>query len=571
MGVLSRAAHPVKTRFATLFRWIVPGFVLQLPGQWLVDANPTHLLTIPGEWCVCVALATLVPNPKWGARLAALAWTGLLFLECVRTAGRALTASDPLLYDLVFLTEHVGVLVIDLYGAPALVGGLAALLMGLAGLMLGAARLVRPAIESRPTRRFATTAAAIALVLGPLIGPLGGRWVAQVWTTNLVSSVHLWQTTRNSLTADPYAPLADIPLRETPDVSLYVVESYGRVLDSTKSLRGSYHELLDELSPELEQAGFHVASGWAKATVSGGRSWISDASVMLGVGVGHQSTWSHLQPHTDRFTHLPAWLEGHGYQTIVCRPKDRARLGLEIRNDFGWDHTVFADELAYDGVPVGWGGIPDQYSLGFLHERVLPKVQAPRFLFFHGVSSHGPWETVPTLASDWQGAREQAPSEAAETPPPETFGVFRQIKRFGHKLDEGGVRLPGRAFPKLRSTYRNAIDYSLRAAIQSLSTRPPSPHGQLIILYGDHQPPFISRRGDFDVPVHVIATDPAWLEPFLAEGFAPGLRPRSRRSSIPITGLYPLLARALTHEPLADIPTGIRLEDLADATGRAAE
>jgi len=531
----------------------------------------TDLFTFTGEWCVLVLWSSLRSRWRLGPGGLAFAWMVLFTLELFRTAGRLLTAADPQLYDLWFLAEHLVILVSDLWGPLALPTGVLALLCILLAVGVGVRFLLLPVPDAADTRRFALGTTVAALVLAPFPGDTGGRWVTPDWVANVQASLRTWETTQQSITLDPYGPLQEHALVHRPDIGFYVVESYGRVLSQTRSLRSQYYQLLNELAPGLDAQGFHVASGWATATVSGGRSWISDASVLMGIGMGHQSTWTQIQPHTDRFTHLPAWLEANGYTTVVSRPKDRERLGLEIRDDFGWDHTVFADELSYEGTLIGWGGIPDQYSLGYVHTQALPTLEPPRMLFFHGVSAHGPWDTIPVLAPSWQEAASQDHAAESHTEMSAKGTVLRQAKRYGDALDHGGPRLPGRKFPELRRTYFEAITYSLRATIQSMSDLPPA-SGHLIVIYGDHQPPFIARPNNFDVPVHILATNPDWLAPFLASGFTPGLRPKTKARAIPITGLYPLLARALTDDPLSEVPTGIALLDLASrATTSGAE
>ena len=556
----------MRLRVRTQLTWLALGIALHLPPLWVVDAQPTDLIALSGEWCVVVALAAWMRERVGVAAALALAWTTLFSLELMRTAGRLLTAADPQLYDLLFLVEHLVILVSDLWGLPVLLGGGVLLVAALAALVVGLARLLGPVPGAPETRRVATAAALAAVVLAPLPGQLGARWVAPEWVANISESVETWRATHQSITRDPYAALRSRAPAQRPDVHLYVVESYGRTLDSTKSLHDPYHDLLAELAPGVEAQGLHVASGWASATVSGGRSWISDASVLLGVGIGHQSTWAHLQPHTDRFTHLPAWLAAHGYTTVVCRPKDRARLGIEVRNDFDWDRTVFADDIEYEGTLMGWGGIPDQYSLGWLHHRVLPATPGPQLLFFHGVSAHGPWTEVPRLAPTWIDARNQQGDGTLASDMDARHTVLRQAKRFGDKLDEGGARLPGRRFPELRRGYFDAIDYSLRATLGALADLP-GDRGHLVVVYGDHQPPFIARKGDFDVPVHILASDPSWLEPFLTAGFRPGLAPDGASAAVPITALYPLLAESLVGAPLEDIPRGVELGAVATASG----
>jgi hypothetical protein len=76
----------------------------------------------------------------------------------------------------------------------------------------------------------------------------------------------------------------------------------------------------------------------------------------------------------------------------------------------------------------------------------------------------------------------------------------------------------------LREGYAHSVVYALDAmagfAERYLDER------TLLIVAGDHQAaPWVTGATDADVPVHVLARDPALLEPFLAWGFRSGLVP----------------------------------------------
>ena len=104
----------------------------------------------------------------------------------------------------------------------------------------------------------------------------------------------------------------------------------------------------------------------------------------------------------------------------------------------------------------------------------------------------------------------------------------------------------------------------MRATFGALSLRPDSPEGQLVVVYGDHPPPMLPQKGDYDVPVHVLATDPALLAPFREAGFVDGLRPDAETPVIPLQALFPLLASAVMGRPLPEVPPGVVLADLLD-------
>jgi hypothetical protein len=74
-------------------------------------------------------------------------------------------------------------------------------------------------------------------------------------------------------------------------------------------------------------------------------------------------------------------------------------------------------------------------------------------------------------------------------------------------------------------------------------------HGDaLVVLIGDHQPPFISAETrSFDTPVHMLARDPNLLREFATQGFVPGLALDARAAAATRhEAIFSLLVRALS-------------------------
>jgi hypothetical protein len=78
---------------------------------------------------------------------------------------------------------------------------------------------------------------------------------------------------------------------------------------------------------------------------------------------------------------------------------------------------------------------------------------------------------------------------------------------------------------RVRVQYARALDYVL-GVLASYAAHFVD-RSTLLIMLGDHQSaPLITGEGaPRDVPIHVIAGDPALLAPFMAWGFTPGMRP----------------------------------------------
>ena len=147
--------------------------------------------------------------------------------------------------------------------------------------------------------------------------------------------------------------------------------------------------------------------------------------------------------------------------------------------------------------------MPDQFTWSFLGG-VLREGTGPLFVEAAMVSSHAPWTPVLPLV-DWDVVADGT--------------MFEPYRLEGYPPEEiwWDVDL-------LRAGYAQSIDYSLQAmaefAERFLDER------TLLIVLGDHQAaPWVTGASDPDVPVHVIAHDPALLEPFLERGFRPGAVP----------------------------------------------
>jgi hypothetical protein len=173
---------------------------------------------------------------------------------------------------------------------------------------------------------------------------------------------------------------------------------------------------------------------------------------------------------------------------------------------FGYDRIYAAADLGYAGLPYNWVTMPDQYTLNTL-ERVERKPSTePLFAEVSLISSHAPWTPIPPVLDDWAAIGDGAVFArwANEGDPPEV--VWRDPERVRHQ-------------------YTLAIDYVL-GVLASYAAEFVDEH-TLMIVVGDHQPaPIITgEEAGRDVPIHVIAGDPALLAPFRAWGLGTGLVP----------------------------------------------
>ena len=344
--------------------------------------------------------------------------------------------------------------------------------------------------------------------------------------------------------------LVDRTLAATPDVRLTVIESYGDVV-LQPPLADAHRAVLDELEGPLTEAGWALASGRAASPTHGGRSWMADATVFTGIEVDRQATFVHISSVGRTIPSLPGFFAARGYSTVLVRPKDRARPGVRLVNHFGFATTVFHDELAYRGPSVGWGHIPDQYTVEVTERRFVAALPPPIFAFVHLATSHYPWEEPPPILDDgrqWQTAEGQLDFSQADRKSGFVLGM--ELSRFRTQR-----RALKDRFGADDERFQQHVAYDLRVLARHLATvRRPA----LVIWYGDHQPPFLADDEPRNVVVHVIASEPEWLEPFLADDFRPGLDPGPRgQTTLPLRDLFDRITAALA----GPTDRGVRPED----------
>ncbi|MET0341939.1 MAG: hypothetical protein ABW252_13115 [Polyangiales bacterium] len=453
---------------------------------------------------------------------------------------------EPLLYDQWFMLRHLGVLLGDLMSARTLI---VLLVVGLAG--WGIAQLVRVALDRArglfvPPRRAhglrglgVFWAVALALIATGASDP----WLhalTPALAANLRDSRAVYRDVQAGVARSPYADYDAIALHDKPDVLLFIVESYGRLLSVEPGMRAAHAQRLAALEAELTRAGWHAASAFSTAPVSGGRSWIAEGSMLMGTSVRYESVFQHLV--AARPPNLVGFLGAQGYETVLLVPADRDRPGARVVNRYGFSRVIAHAQLDYRGPSVGWGIVPDQFSLAVAEARVLSGGARPVFLDFHMVSSHAPWEDVPALVDDplALGTGEVAP---ARSELPGTGQVLARLARYDRANERRFVDITD-FDARLRGGYEATIDYDLRLIARYLQSRP---RDALVVVVGDHQPPVLARGDEsFDAPVHVLARDATRLSPLVDAGFAPGLTlagdapPRLAHA-----GLFSLIAHAL--------------------------
>lgn len=440
---------------------------------------------------------------------------------------------EPLLYDQLFMLRHLLVLIGDVW-RTALPFVLAASI-GVGAIAWGIRWLLCAARPSAPLReRWPVAACLFVLAL------LRNDWASPNLRDNWTRSRALYASVQAQISDSPYRAYADLELQRRPDVYLFFVESYGRVLAEHPALRDRYADALARVEALLDADGFASVSGYSQAPVMGGRSWLATGSVLMGTHVAYETMFHHLVGQIERVPNLVSFLGGHGYQTILVAPSDRKRPGVEDVNYYDHQRSIRFHELAYRGPRYGWGIVPDQFTLGWLSQQLTAAVASqPRYVELHLVSSHAPWDAIPPIVSDWRSLSDAVPQPAL----PVDDSVGSRLERYADKRE----RFPdeGQFDDPMGQRYLDSIVYDLTVIADFVRGL----HGDaLVLLMGDHQPPFISAEtSNFDTPVHVLARDPSLLRELSARGFSPGLALDPHTPAVTRhEALFSLLVRALS-------------------------
>lgn len=559
--------------------------LFELPSLAQPDRVTVSGLLVPGDALLLAALALGLARSPWPrrVRLRALLRAPLTAAAALLLAYRVdeaaclvLMRHRPALYDQLFLLRHLAVLLMDLWGGWAWLGG-AAVLALLAGLAWLAHALLRAVARephtatARSRMRVLLALGAIALLFGALSAPVV-RWSSAQLARDVLAARTLARRIARGVEHSPYRDYATLALPRKPNLHVYFVESYGRVAASDPHMAPTWRSAVLRMEHELAAAGYHFASAFADAPISGGRSWLAHATLFTGTRIGYQALFERLFPNgRASLPHLPGFLHAHGYHTVLMAPADRARPGVRNENPYGYERTIGFQQLNYPGPFFGWGRVPDQYSLAYAQDHVFTRRDRPLFFVFTMVSAHSPWNEVPDVLMDTRNAR-AAHAYAAmkqrgplhDVAIPRGNGALIDQTRRYTRAPASTARVPDRE--SLRSAYIRSVVYDLdllRAALPKLQG------DDLILILGDHQPPLVtSASDDFAAPVHVLARDPALLREFIAHGFAPRLLLEAKaKSALPHEAMFSLLVRALTGAGGAGnrrppyLPHGVGLDD----------
>ncbi len=302
------------------------------------------------------------------------------------------------------------------------------------------------------------------------------------------------------------------PLKRTPadrllrglrgkDVLLVFVESYGRVALEDPGLAPSVRDVLRRGEETLAGQGFRARSAYLTSPTFGALSWLAHATLQSGLRVDSQQRYDVLVT-SERET-LSSAFGRAGWRTVATVPANTREWPQGEFYDF--DRVYDSRDVGYEGPRFGYPTMPDQYTLDALQRLELSPSASPVFAEVDLISSHAPWSRTPRMVdqrevgdgSVFDGMPDTLPSEDEIWPSP----------------------------TRVRAAYGESVEYSL-AAVLSFIEHYGTDETVLVVL-GDHQPATIVSGADagHDVPVSVIAKDPAVLDRIDDWGWQDGLVP----------------------------------------------
>ena len=487
--------------------------------------SPTAFLVLPLEGLLGLALLLILPSKARRPVAGVLAATlGLLAVVKVIDVGffAVLARSfDPLL-DWVLLGDAVN-FVRGSFGTVAAAGwvvaavAVAAVLLG--GPAAGALRLARLAARHRSGASGVLATGAVLWVGVALLGVqvLPGVPLATGSATGFVAGrtrqVAAGLQDRRAFAAEAAVDaFGDLPgdrlltALRGKDVVIAFVESYGRDAVEDPEFAGPVGVVLHSGDRRLAAAGFASRSAFLTSPTFGGSSWLAHSTLLSGLWVDTEQRYRSLVTG-NRLT-LPQAFRRAGWRTVGAMPGTTAPWPEGAF--FGYDRVYDFPNLGYRGPNFSWATMPDQYTLAAFERFERARGDRPPLMAeINLVSSHAPWSPTPRLI-DWSEIKDGSVffSMAAEGDPPSAI-LTRDPRR-------------------VRADYRQSVEYSLATLVSYVETF--GDEDLVLVMLGDHQPsPIVTGDGaSRDVPVSVIARDPAVLDRLAGWQWESGLMPGPR-------------------------------------------
>ncbi|WP_229716334.1 sulfatase [Mangrovihabitans endophyticus] len=286
------------------------------------------------------------------------------------------------------------------------------------------------------------------------------------------------------------------------DVIFAFVESYGRSAVQDPRMAPRVDAVLDAGTKQLRAAGYASRSAFLTSPTFGGGSWLAHSTFLSGVWISNQQRYRNLTSG-DRLTLTSAFGKA-GHETVSVMPG--ATRAWPEGSFYGYDRVWDSRNLGYRGPKFSWAPMPDQYTMSAFESREFARPgRGPLMAEIPLVSSHTPWAPIPHLVG-WDEVGDGSVFA----------GIAAQAKKPGSVWKDPEA---------IRTEYRKSIEYSLGTLISWMSRY--GGDDTVLVFLGDHQPsPIVVGDGaSHDVPISLVAKDPAVLDRIAGWGWQDGLRP----------------------------------------------
>ncbi|MGZ4649600.1 MAG: sulfatase-like hydrolase/transferase [Kineosporiaceae bacterium] len=487
----------------------------------LADLMPWAFVRLPIEAIVLAALVLVLPL-RAGRVVAVVAGVALALLAIGKVLDMGfyevlVRPFDPVL-DWVLVNDALEFLSTSIGRAGATAAAVVAVVLAVALVALVALavlRLARLTVTHRRTAWKAVAGLAAAWIGLAVVGvqvapgqPLAARSAAVPAYDRGVQVVAALRDKAAFAAQSRVDAFRDTPAQDLltglrgKNVILAFVESYGRSAVQDPGLAAIVDPVLDAGTQQLRAAGFAARTAYLTSPTVGGGSVFAHSTLLSGLWVDNEQRYQTLLA-SDRFT-LDGAFKRAGWRTVgvmpgVTRPWPEGAF-------YGFDQEYDLRDLGYHGPHFSWAPMPDQFAMAQLQRLVLaPREQGPVMAEIPLVSSHTPWAPLPRLIpwSEMGDGSVFTPMAAAGTQPADIWPDATRV----------------------RTAYAQSIAYSVSTLVSFLRTY--GDDDTVLVLLGDHQPaPIVTGDGaSRDVPVTIVARDPAVLRQISGWDWQDGLKP----------------------------------------------
>ena len=287
------------------------------------------------------------------------------------------------------------------------------------------------------------------------------------------------------------------------DVLLVFVESYGKVAVEDSSISPGVDAVLTKGDRQLKAAGFSARSAWLTSSTFGGLSWLAHSTMQSGTWVNSQRRYDQLVK-TRRLTLSQAFKRA-GWRTVGDVPSNN-RSWPEGSSFYGYDKLYDRRNVGYRGPTFSYASMPDQYVYLALQRLELAKShRRPVFAEVDLVSSHAPWNRIPKLIN-WNDVGDGSIFHRMPV------DQVTRAELYSH---------PG----EVHTAYGRSVEYTMSALTSFLQHY--GNDNLVLVVLGDHQPAKVvtGENPTHDVPISIIAHDPAVLDQIAGWSWDDGLQP----------------------------------------------